>query len=161
MSDGIRTRTISGRDSRPTGRTDEAQWLSMPGLDPGPGGGGSSGAPGSSQPPQLPQPDLPPPTRPPPSQPPQLPQPDLPNPHEPPPQQGERPCEYWAVYEIFWTRFDERVCPVCGPLHGTEYRQGQGPHPPLHANCRCHRAYNRRECIARQGPGGSTGNARF
>jgi hypothetical protein len=154
----------SGRRTGSSGRDDpaheDADFL-MSGFDPGPGGP-TTGAPGSSQPPQLPQPDLPRPPPPPSSQPPQLPQPDLPRPSpEPPPQTGERPCEYWAVYEVFWTRFDERVCPVCGPLHGREYRQGQGPHPPLHGNCRCYRAYNRRECIARQGPGGSTGNARF
>jgi hypothetical protein len=148
MPDDSRRPGGSGRDDPDHG---QATWL-MSGFDPG---GGSSG---SSQPPQLPQPDLPPPsTRPPASsQPPQLPQPDL-----PPPSSGERPCELWVNYEIFWTRYDERVCPVCGPLHGQEFREGQGPHPPLHAHCRCWRRFNRQECVARQGPGGSTGNARF
>lgn len=36
------------------------------------------------------------------------------------------------------TARDERVCPICGPLHGEEYDQEDTEHlPPAHPNCRC------------------------
>jgi hypothetical protein len=42
---------------------------------------------------------------------------------------------------ITWTRWvtanDERTCPECAPLDGTLWRDGEGPEPPLHGNCRC------------------------
>jgi hypothetical protein len=42
-----------------------------------------------------------------------------------------------------WTRWvtasDERTCPACAPLHGMIWREGEGPQPPLHGNCRCTR----------------------
>lgn len=42
---------------------------------------------------------------------------------------------------ITWTRWvtanDERTCPECAPLDGTLWREGEGPEPPLHGNCRC------------------------
>ena len=34
---------------------------------------------------------------------------------------------------------DERTCPECAPLHGRTWREGTGPAPPLHVNCRCRR----------------------
>jgi hypothetical protein len=42
---------------------------------------------------------------------------------------------------VVWTRWitagDERTCPECAPLDGTLWRDGEGPEPPLHPNCRC------------------------
>lgn len=42
---------------------------------------------------------------------------------------------------ITWMRWitanDERTCPECAPLEGTLWREGEGPEPPLHVNCRC------------------------
>ena len=38
------------------------------------------------------------------------------------------------------TAADERVCPICGPLHGKQAQKGQrfnGLFPPAHPNCRC------------------------
>jgi len=49
------------------------------------------------------------------------------------------------VYEQFITRADERVCAICGPLHGKIYAAGTGPQPPLHPNCRCKRIYHHTE----------------
>lgn len=47
-----------------------------------------------------------------------------------------------AIGEL-WTRWetagDERVCPECGPLDGVVWPAGEGPHPPLHNQCRCAR----------------------
>ena len=44
-----------------------------------------------------------------------------------------------------WTRWetasDEKVCPICGPYAGRVWRAGDGPHPPLHSNCRCQRVW--------------------
>jgi hypothetical protein len=44
-----------------------------------------------------------------------------------------------------WTRWetasDEKVCPVCGPYAGRTWRADDGPHPPLHPNCRCRRVF--------------------
>lgn len=55
-----------------------------------------------------------------------------------------------AAYELagievykWYTAEDERVCALCGPLHGTEFRIGEGPKgshfpgPPRHPRCRC------------------------
>lgn len=48
-----------------------------------------------------------------------------------------------GVQRIRWvTVQDERVCPICAPLHNTEVPIGQefpgaGGHPPAHVNCRC------------------------
>jgi SPP1 gp7 family putative phage head morphogenesis protein len=46
-----------------------------------------------------------------------------------------------AERRIVWTRWitasDERTCPECAPLEGTLWREGEGPEPPLHGNCRC------------------------
>jgi hypothetical protein len=45
----------------------------------------------------------------------------------------------------WYTKLDERVCPVCGPLHGTgpskwlaDFKQG----PPAHVRCRCYLLYS-------------------
>ncbi len=43
--------------------------------------------------------------------------------------------------ERWFTQLDERVCPICGPLHGTtrETWGGEFPDgPPAHPNCRCY-----------------------
>lgn len=49
--------------------------------------------------------------------------------------------EEFSVPRIVWTRWitasDERTCPICAPLEGTLWREGEGPEPPLHGNCRC------------------------
>jgi hypothetical protein len=42
---------------------------------------------------------------------------------------------------VYWTENDERVCPICAPLHGTEYDVGD-PFIPIpvqdtHPRCRC------------------------
>lgn len=52
---------------------------------------------------------------------------------------------YPVIFEIWRTTADERVCPVCGPLAGLEFRAGEGPQPPLHLNCRCQRVQSRVE----------------
>ena len=41
---------------------------------------------------------------------------------------------------IHQTRFDERVCPICGPRNEKEIRpdnETQGQYPPVHPGCRC------------------------
>lgn len=58
---------------------------------------------------------------------------------------GSRPCAEWVIWEQWHTQEDERVCPICGPRDLVEYRQGEGPQPPAHQNCRCWRAESRRE----------------
>lgn len=45
-------------------------------------------------------------------------------------------------YMTWNTVFDERVCPICGPLNGRSVRKGQSFSlgvrlPPAHVNCRC------------------------
>ena len=50
----------------------------------------------------------------------------------------------------WWTNFDDRVCILCGPLHGMEIEFGEGftteeteegvNGPPLHVGCRCWRS---------------------
>lgn len=47
---------------------------------------------------------------------------------------------------VWWTRSDEKVCVICGPLHGkTTDKSGRFPggfiSPPAHPNCRCETAY--------------------
>jgi hypothetical protein len=45
-----------------------------------------------------------------------------------------------TVDEVWFTRLDERVCPICGPLHGKPKRvwAEQFPDgPPAHPRCRC------------------------
>jgi SPP1 gp7 family putative phage head morphogenesis protein len=49
-----------------------------------------------------------------------------------------------TVYEV-QSAADERVCPICGPLHGLRIDKGAGGfsvggvmmHPPFHVRCRC------------------------
>lgn len=36
-----------------------------------------------------------------------------------------------------WAAQDERVCKICGPMHGKVYKIKKRPVLPLHANCRC------------------------
>lgn len=47
-------------------------------------------------------------------------------------------AEVWTRWE---TASDEKVCPICGPYAGRVWRAADGPHPPLHPNCRCQRVY--------------------
>lgn len=47
-------------------------------------------------------------------------------------------AEVWTRWE---TASDETVCPVCGPYAGHVWKHDDGPHPPLHPNCRCRRVY--------------------
>jgi hypothetical protein len=47
-------------------------------------------------------------------------------------------AEVWTRWE---TASDENVCPICGPYAGRVRRATDGPHPPLHPNCRCQRVY--------------------
>jgi hypothetical protein len=46
-----------------------------------------------------------------------------------------------VVWSRWMTAGDEKVCPVCGPYAGRAWPLGEGPNPPLHANCRCSREY--------------------
>ena len=59
------------------------------------------------------------------------------------------------VVEIWHTNNDDRVCPLCGPLDGTEVEQGSGfyeaddsgyqdGYPPFRVNCRCWTSYRTR-----------------
>ena len=43
------------------------------------------------------------------------------------------------VWEMWVAAADERVCGRCARLGGLMFRQGEGPHPPLHPFCRCAR----------------------
>jgi hypothetical protein len=47
--------------------------------------------------------------------------------------------EYGLQYEMIWyTAADERVCPICGALHGKRESDWNGlPGPPAHPRCRC------------------------
>lgn len=43
-----------------------------------------------------------------------------------------------GVKEYSWrTRFDERVCEICGPLHQQHYDLDSNIYPPAHVACRC------------------------
>jgi hypothetical protein len=45
-----------------------------------------------------------------------------------------------SMTRIWYTLLDERVCPVCGPLHGkteTEWAVQYPAGPPAHPGCRC------------------------
>ena len=44
------------------------------------------------------------------------------------------------VWEMWVSASDERVCPACVARNGLLFRQGEGPQPPVHPLCRCHRA---------------------
>lgn len=65
---------------------------------------------------------------------------------------GTRPCTQWVVWEEWQTAEDERTCPQCRPLDGAWWRQGDGPQPPLHVNCRCRREVVWWECVSRAAP---------
>ena len=53
------------------------------------------------------------------------------------------------VWTVWRTAADERVCPVCGPLAGSEWPSDTGPQPPAHPNCRCQRLVSRVELRVR------------
>lgn len=38
---------------------------------------------------------------------------------------------------VWYTRLDERVCEICGNLHGQEFEVGNVPRIPAHPHCRC------------------------
>ena len=72
----------------------------------------------------------------------------------PAPDPRDDPWERWreafpVIWEVWRTRGDERVCPICGPLAGREFQAGAGPMPPLHTNCRCTRETTRVEWVLR------------
>lgn len=53
------------------------------------------------------------------------------------------------VVKEWFTNVDDRVCPVCGPLHGEEVDEGElfggeFDGPPAHPGCRCWTAYRTR-----------------
>jgi hypothetical protein len=50
--------------------------------------------------------------------------------------------ETHRILERWYTAGDARTCPICAPLNGTIYWQGEGPYPPLHPNCRCQRLFD-------------------
>jgi len=52
------------------------------------------------------------------------------------------------VVEKWYTKEDERVCPICRPLHEKARGDGWTEPPPAHPNCRCERKY---EIIAPDG----------
>jgi hypothetical protein len=52
---------------------------------------------------------------------------------------GTRPALILSLRSRWVTAGDERTCPVCAPLHGQIFREGEGPFPPLHRSCRCQR----------------------
>jgi HK97 family phage portal protein len=51
---------------------------------------------------------------------------------------------------------DERVCPVCGPLHGTRTPLQGGKRPPFHPGCRCYLVGVVGEAPEEQGMAGNT-----
>jgi len=50
-----------------------------------------------------------------------------------------------SVTKTWWTNNDDRVCPICGPLHGRTVAMDEPfdpdiDNPPAHVNCRCWRS---------------------
>jgi hypothetical protein len=45
-----------------------------------------------------------------------------------------------SIREVIYTKRDERVCPICLPLHGQDVTDATGK-PPFHPRCRCERKY--------------------
>ena len=48
------------------------------------------------------------------------------------------------LISVWYTEDDARVCPICGPLHGTpqeDWSQAEPAGPPVHPNCRCWLVY--------------------
>lgn len=93
-------------------------WWSVPGYDPGSGGG---------------DPDPPPPE-----------DPSDPGPNAGPRDEPEEPYTPPAptttrvrVYE--WRAAWGNTCPLCASLDGNRYEDDDGPWPPLHLGCRCAR----------------------
>lgn len=44
-----------------------------------------------------------------------------------------------GINEYIWrTSLDERVCPICGPLEGQQFKVRTGRKPPGHVSCRCY-----------------------
>lgn len=101
-------------------------FLGNPYLDPGTGGG-----------------EAPPP---PPPEDPSAPGPNAgPRDAEPPPepQYGPTPGPYEpptvTVYVYEWRARWGNTCSACAALDGLRWEDDDGPHPPLHVNCRCRR----------------------
>tara|TARA_B110000285_G_C15112047_1_gene611714 strand:+ start:35 stop:763 length:729 start_codon:yes stop_codon:yes gene_type:complete len=50
--------------------------------------------------------------------------------------------------DVWWTEEDQRVCPICGPIHNKKRSEWEGEFPvgpPAHPNCRCWIAYSKVE----------------
>lgn len=45
-----------------------------------------------------------------------------------------------SIEEIHYTKRDEKVCPICRPMHGKVLDESD-KRPPLHPRCRCERRY--------------------
>ena len=53
----------------------------------------------------------------------------------------------YVTWDVWIAISDKRTCARCAALHGTLYRRGEGPVPPLHPNCRCDRRLSHIEII--------------
>jgi len=60
-----------------------------------------------------------------------------------------------VIWEVWVTAFSPATCITCRGLHGKLFRQGEGPQPQLHVNCRCQRRYHYTERGPSEGPGGN------
>lgn len=78
-----------------------------------------------------------------------------------PASEATRPCDGTVlIWEEWVTHFSEGTCPECAKLDGTWFRQGDGPQPPLHVNCRCQRKAVSWECLSRSPDHGPAGSGR-
>jgi hypothetical protein len=50
-----------------------------------------------------------------------------------------------VIWERWVASLDASTCLVCLGLHGQLFRQGEGPRPGLHINCRCVRVFHYEE----------------
>lgn len=69
-----------------------------------------------------------------------------------------RPCNGTLIIWEEWVTQGPNPCPECSSLDGKWFLADEGPHPPLHPNCRCARIVVYVECISRppdQAPSGS------
>ena len=58
-----------------------------------------------------------------------------------------------VVWERWWTTDAVRTCERCRRLHGSLFRLGEGPRPPLHPQCRCQRRHDHFEVAESSGSG--------
>lgn len=54
---------------------------------------------------------------------------------------------YAVIWERWWTASTEHTCATCAALHGSLFRRGEGPQPPIHLNCHCKRRYDHTEIV--------------